>query len=76
VGSVAPGAVGHAGFTGVSLWVDRGRSLVAVLCSNRTALGRAETRIRGFRQRFHDALIEGLGETPLGRNPSPSARSR
>jgi CubicO group peptidase (beta-lactamase class C family) len=71
IGGVAPGAAGHAGFTGVSLWVDRGRDLVVALCTNRTALGRAETRIRGFRQRFHDAVIERPDDTsrldPRGR---------
>ena len=55
-----PGAVGHLGFTGVSLWIDRGRRLVVALCTNRTALGRAETRIRAFRPRFHDAVVEAL----------------
>jgi CubicO group peptidase (beta-lactamase class C family) len=58
LGGVAPGAAGHVGFTGVSLWIDRGRDLVVSLCTNRTALGRADTRIRGFRQRFHDAAVD------------------
>jgi CubicO group peptidase (beta-lactamase class C family) len=61
VGRVEPGAVGHWGFTGVSLWVDLGRRVVVALCTNRTARGRAETRIREFRPRFHDAVVEGLG---------------
>ncbi|HEV8674102.1 MAG TPA: serine hydrolase domain-containing protein [Methylomirabilota bacterium] len=61
VGQVGPGAVGHLGFTGCSLWIDRARRLVVALCTNRTALGRAETRIRQFRPRFHDAVVEELG---------------
>jgi CubicO group peptidase (beta-lactamase class C family) len=61
VGSRAPGAVGHLGFTGTSLWIDRGRSLVIALCTNRTALGRHEVRIRDFRPRFHDAVVQSLG---------------
>jgi CubicO group peptidase (beta-lactamase class C family) len=64
LGSVAPGAVGHLGFTGVSLWIDRGRRLVVALCTNRTALGRRETRLRGFRPRFHDAVALALGLAP------------
>jgi hypothetical protein len=44
----------------VSLWVDRARGLVVVLCTNRTARGRAETRIRAFRPGFHDAVVEDL----------------
>ncbi|HLE43682.1 MAG TPA: serine hydrolase, partial [Methylomirabilota bacterium] len=61
VGQVPPGAAGHLGFTGVSLWIDLGRRLVVALCTNRTAAGRAETRIREFRPRFHDAVVETLG---------------
>jgi serine-type D-Ala-D-Ala carboxypeptidase len=61
LGTTAPGAVGHLGFTGVSLWIDRGHRLVVALCTNRTALGRGETRIREFRPRFHDAVAEALG---------------
>ena len=60
VGRIEPGAVGHLGFTGTSLWVDLARRLVVALCTNRTARGRAETRIRDFRPRFHDAVIETL----------------
>ncbi|HEY7140786.1 MAG TPA: serine hydrolase domain-containing protein [Methylomirabilota bacterium] len=67
VGMVAPGAVGHVGFTGTSLWVDLGRSLVVALCTNRIAgpRGRAEVRIREFRPRFHDAAVEvAVGTSP------------
>jgi CubicO group peptidase (beta-lactamase class C family) len=60
VGIVPPGAVGHTGFTGTSLWIDLGRELVIALCTNRTAgpRGRAELRIREFRPRFHDVAVE------------------
>jgi CubicO group peptidase (beta-lactamase class C family) len=60
VGMEPPGAVGHIGFTGTSLWIDLGRGLVVALCTNRTAgpRGRAEVRIREFRPRFHDAAVE------------------
>jgi CubicO group peptidase (beta-lactamase class C family) len=60
LGSVAPGAVGHLGFTGTSLWIDLARDLVVALCTNRVAgpRGRAETGIREFRPRFHDAAVE------------------
>jgi CubicO group peptidase (beta-lactamase class C family) len=66
VGSVPPGAVGHIGFTGTSLWIDLGRDLVVALCTNRTAgpRGRADVRIREFRPRFHDAAVEALAITP------------
>jgi CubicO group peptidase (beta-lactamase class C family) len=62
LGQAPPGAVGHLGFTGVSLWIDLARRVVVALCTNRTALGRANTRIREFRPRFHDAVMEALGD--------------
>ncbi|MFN0061505.1 MAG: serine hydrolase domain-containing protein [Myxococcaceae bacterium] len=60
VGLLPPGAFGHVGFTGVSLWVDRARKLVVALCTNRTAEGRADVRIQSFRPRFHDLAVELL----------------
>ncbi len=48
-------AVGHFGFTGTSVWVDRARGLVMVLLTNRVALGEAAVApLRAFRPRFHD----------------------
>jgi CubicO group peptidase (beta-lactamase class C family) len=61
IGRVLPGAVGHLGFTGCSLWIDLGRRLVVALCTNRTLLGRQNDSIRRFRPRFHDAVVEALG---------------
>jgi CubicO group peptidase (beta-lactamase class C family) len=62
LGDRTPGAVGHTGFTGTSLWIDLGRRLVVALCTNRTAgpRGRADVRIQDFRPRFHDAAVEAL----------------
>jgi serine-type D-Ala-D-Ala carboxypeptidase len=50
------GAVGHLGFTGTSLWVDRTRRIAVALCSNRVLHGRENQMIRDFRPRFHDAV--------------------
>ena len=61
IGNTAPGAFGHLGFTGTSLWVDRARQLSVALLTNRTALGRDNVRIQQFRPRFHDAVVEALG---------------
>ncbi|SEU38476.1 serine hydrolase domain-containing protein [Stigmatella erecta] len=61
IGNMPPGAVGHLGFTGTSLWVDLRRALVVALVTNRVAHGRQETRIREFRPVFHDLVIEALG---------------
>ncbi|MBZ4418142.1 serine hydrolase [Myxococcus sp. RHSTA-1-4] len=65
IGDTPPGAVGHLGFTGTSLWVDLRRSLVVALVTNRVAHGRQELRIREFRPLFHDLVVEALGLTEL-----------
>ncbi len=57
LGQLAPGAVGHLGFTGTSLWIDLSRRLVVALNTNRTLPGRQEVRLREFRPRFHDAAV-------------------
>jgi CubicO group peptidase (beta-lactamase class C family) len=55
------GAIGHTGFTGTSLWIDLDRELVVALCTNRVALGRANVKIREYRPRFHEAVLDQLG---------------
>ncbi len=61
IGRIPPGAVGHLGFTGVSLWIDIARRLVVALCTNRTLHGRNALGIQQFRPQFHDAVVESLG---------------
>ena len=61
LGQTPPGAFGHLGYTGTSLWVDRARGLSVALLSNRTALGRDNLRIQDFRPAFHDAVLQALG---------------
>ena len=59
---VSPEAVGHLGFTGTSVWIDRRDRLVTVLLTNRSALGAAaHTRLKAFRPRFHDGVRDLLG---------------
>lgn len=60
-GNRSPGAVGHLGFTGTSLWIDLSRNLVVSLLTNRTLPGRDNLGIRELRPRFHDAVVEALG---------------
>jgi CubicO group peptidase (beta-lactamase class C family) len=69
IGDTAPGAVGHLGFTGISLWVDLRRALVVALVTNRVAHGRKEVRIREFRPVFHDLVVEALGLMNLQEGP-------
>jgi CubicO group peptidase (beta-lactamase class C family) len=69
IGDTPPGAVGHLGFTGISLWVDLRRALVVALVTNRVAHGRKEVRIREFRPVFHDLVVEALGLMNLQEGP-------
>ena len=55
------GAIGHLGFTGTSVWIDFDRQLVVALLTNRVALGRANVKIREFRPKLHDAVLDALG---------------
>ncbi len=56
-GQRPPGAFGHLGFTGVSLWVDRAEELVVALCTNGCKTDRVRSGIRELRARFHDAAF-------------------
>jgi CubicO group peptidase (beta-lactamase class C family) len=49
-------SVGHLGFTGTSLWIDRDAGVAATLLTNRVLLGRENHGIRVLRPKFHEAL--------------------
>ena len=56
------GAVGHLGYTGTSLWLDRDAEVVCVLLTNHVHPdGPQRERLRNFRARFHDAVAEAIG---------------
>jgi CubicO group peptidase (beta-lactamase class C family) len=57
---LSPTAIGHTGFTGTSLWIDWERDLYVVLLSNRVHPTRHNDKIRQFRPRFHDAVVEAV----------------
>jgi CubicO group peptidase (beta-lactamase class C family) len=61
LGRRAWGAIGHLGFTGTSLWIDRNREVVVALLTNRVHPTRENEKIREFRPRFHDVVAEALG---------------
>jgi CubicO group peptidase (beta-lactamase class C family) len=48
------GAIGHTGFTGTALWMDKKSGLIAILLTNRTAISHSGTlgEIKLFRQKF------------------------
>ncbi|TNF38433.1 MAG: serine hydrolase, partial [Deltaproteobacteria bacterium] len=58
---ISAAAIGHLGFTGTSVWIDRDADLVTVLLTNRVALGPASgPRMRLYRPHFHDAVRDAL----------------
>ncbi len=57
---VSPDAIGHAGFTGTSLWIDPTRKAVVVLLTNRVYFGSENRKIDTLRPAFHDAVWEAI----------------
>jgi CubicO group peptidase (beta-lactamase class C family) len=53
---MTPGAFGHVGFTGTSLWIDPPRDRYFVLLTNRVCDGGTQDEMRTVRRAFHDAL--------------------
>jgi CubicO group peptidase (beta-lactamase class C family) len=54
-------SIGHLGYSGCSLWIDRAAGIAVVLLTNRTWPDRASQGIRALRPAFHDAVREALG---------------
>ncbi len=55
-------SVGHLGFTGTSFWMDPLNGLIVILLTNRVHPTRDNTRIKEFRPKLHDAVVENLGK--------------
>lgn len=53
---ISPDSVGHTGFTGTSLWIDRQNSVVMSLLSNRHHPGHRQTDLHPVRRRFHNLV--------------------
>jgi CubicO group peptidase (beta-lactamase class C family) len=53
-------SIGHLGFSGCSLWIDRDAGVAVVLLSNRTWPDRQTRKIREVWPLFHDAVREAL----------------
>jgi len=53
-------SLGHTGFAGTSLWIDPERDLIVVLLTNRVYHGESDFRIKAFRPRVHDAVVEEI----------------
>ncbi len=56
--------VGHLGFTGTSLWVDRSRRLSVALLTNRVHPSRDREEVRGLRVRLHTEVARACPPAP------------
>jgi CubicO group peptidase (beta-lactamase class C family) len=54
-------SVGHLGFTGTSVWMDLDRDVIVVFLTNRTLTTVDNEKIKAFRPRLHDLIMEELG---------------
>lgn len=57
---LSPHSYGHLGYTGTSLWIDPERELAITLLTNRTYPDNTSQKIKQYRPRIHDAVIESL----------------
>ena len=64
---VGASAVGHLGYTGTSIWIDRTRGVHVLLLTNRIACGRNSDAIRALRPRLHDAVFAAVDAERGGR---------
>ena len=53
-------SIGHLGYSGCSLWIDRDAKLAVILLTNRTWPHRESQLIRAVRPAFHDAIRKAL----------------
>lgn len=60
----SPGAYGHTGFTGTSIWVDPDRRMCVILLTNRVHPTRANTRIAKVRPAVHNAAVSAISADP------------
>jgi CubicO group peptidase (beta-lactamase class C family) len=57
---LSPGAIGHTGFTGTSLWIDPAKDLYVVILTNRVHPSREGEGIQEVRRALHDAIATDL----------------
>jgi CubicO group peptidase (beta-lactamase class C family) len=56
-----PKSIGHTGFTGTSVWIDLEKNITAILLTNRVHPRRTNEKIRGFRPKLHNLIMQELG---------------
>ncbi|MBI2340285.1 MAG: beta-lactamase family protein [Deltaproteobacteria bacterium] len=59
----SPNSIGHLGYTGCSFWWDMDKDIYAILLTNRVHPSRENDRIRVFRPKIHNTIIESLNLT-------------
>jgi CubicO group peptidase (beta-lactamase class C family) len=64
-------AIGHTGFTGTSLWIDRENDLYVVFLTNRVHPTRANEALLAMRAKVHDAVMEDAQDPPPRGGPPP-----
>jgi CubicO group peptidase (beta-lactamase class C family) len=57
---VSSDSVGHLGFTGTSVWIDRARGVHVILLTNRLHPDRENITIRSWRPKIHDAAFSAI----------------
>lgn len=57
---LSPSAYGHTGFTGTSIWIDPERELFVIFLTNRVHPTRENDKIREYRAKVHDAVVNAL----------------
>ena len=53
-------SVGHLGFTGTSFWMDLQKEVIVILLTNRVHPTRSNEKIKKFRPKIHDRVMEVL----------------
>lgn len=56
----SPKSVGHLGFTGTSVWMDLDQDTMVIFLTNRVHRTRDNTRIKLFRPRLHNLVMESI----------------
>ncbi|MDO9565483.1 MAG: serine hydrolase [Candidatus Desulfaltia sp.] len=53
-------SIGHLGFTGTSFWIDLERNIIVILLTNRVHPSRENNKIKIFRPKIHNAVMDCL----------------
>jgi CubicO group peptidase (beta-lactamase class C family) len=53
-------SIGHLGFTGTSFWCDPEQAISIVLLTNRVCPTRTDERIKKFRPKIYNAIMEKI----------------